>query len=76
MFGNDLAKDEVDFPGHVSCISTDIEVGLLLEEIADESGLFAQPVLDIHLLGTFARKRRDDLQGVTKLVLVGLWGEC
>jgi len=72
VFGNDLAKDEVDFPGHVSCISTDVEVGLLLEKIADESGVFAQPVLDIHLLGAFTRKGRDNLQGVTKLVLVGL----
>lgn len=72
MFGNDLTKNEVDFPGHVSCISTNVEVGLLLEEIADQSGVLAQPVLDIDLLGTFTRKGRDDLQGVTKLVLVGL----
>ena len=73
VFGDDLAQDEVDFPGHVSCISADVEVCLLLEEIADERCIFAQAVLDVDLLGGFTGEGRDDLQGVTKLFLEGLF---
>ena len=73
VFGDDMTQDEVDLAGHVSCISTDVEVGLLLEEIADEECLFAQPVLHIDLLGGFTGEGGDDLQGVTKFVLEGLF---
>ena len=73
MFGNDLTQDEVDFPGHVSCISADVEVCLLLEEIADEGCIFAQAVLDVDLLGGFTGEGGDDLQKVTKLFLEGLF---
>lgn len=73
VFGDDLAQDEVDFPGHVSCISADVEICLLLEEIADERCIFAQAVLDVDLLGGFTGEGRDDLQGVTKLFLEGLF---
>lgn len=74
VFGDDLTQDKVDFPGHVSCISTDVEVCLLLEEIADEGRMFAQPVLDIDFLGAFTGEGGDDLQGITKLFLEGLFG--
>ena len=74
VFGDDLTQDQVDLPGHVSCISTDVEVCLVLEEIADEGCLFAQPVLDIDLLGAFTGEGRDDLERITKFFLEVLFG--
>lgn len=72
MFGDDLTEDEADLPGHVSCISTDVEICLLFKEIADERRLFAQPVLNIHLLGRFTGEGRDNLQRIAKLFLIFL----
>lgn len=48
-FGDDLTQYKVDLAGHVGRITTDVEVGLMLEEVADESGLLAQTVLDVDL---------------------------
>lgn len=72
MLGDDVAEHQVDLPGHVGRVTADVEVGLLLEQLADKLGVFLQTVLDVDLLGALAREGGDDLQRVTKLILVGL----
>ena len=72
LLRDDLAEDQIHFAGHVGGVATDVECGLLLQEFADELGVFAQSVLDVHLLGRLTREGGDDLQGVAKLFLVGL----
>ena len=68
----DLAQHKVDLTGHVGRVTTDVEVGLVLEEIADESGLLAQTVLDVDLFRRFTREGRDNFQAIAKLLLVFL----
>lgn len=72
LLSNDVTKNQVDLPGHVGCITTDVEVGLLLEKLAHKRGVLLEAVLDVNLLGTLTRESSDDLQLVTELILVGL----
>lgn len=72
LLGNDVTKHQVDLPSHVGRVTADVEVGLLLEQLADKLGVLLQAVLDVDLFGTLARERGDDLQRVTELILVGL----
>ena len=72
LLSNDVAKHQVDFPSHVSSVAADVEVGLLLEQLADKVSMLSEPMLNIYFLGTFARESSDDLERVTQLVLVGL----
>lgn len=72
LLGDDVAEHQVDFAGHVGRVTADVEVGLLLEQLADKLGVLLQTVLDVDLLGPLAREGGDDLQRVTKLILVGL----
>lgn len=72
LLGDDLAEDEVDFTGHVGGITADVEVGLLLEEAAHQVGVLTQTVLDVHLLGGFTGEGSNDLELVSKLLLVSL----
>jgi hypothetical protein len=72
LLSNDVTKHQVDLPGHVGGITTDVEVGLLFEKLADKRGVLLEAVLDVYLLGTLPGKGSDNLQGVTKLLLVGL----
>lgn len=69
---DDLAKHKVDFTRHVGGVTADVKVSLLLQEAAHQIGVFTQSVLNIHLLGSFTRKRSNDLKLVPKLFLVGL----
>lgn len=72
LFSNDVAKGQVDLAGHVSGITTDVEVGLLLQQVANQLGVLLQTVLDVDLLGTLTREGGDNLEGITHLFLVGL----
>lgn len=69
---NDLAKHEVNLASHVGGVTTDVEGSFLLQKVADKLGVFAKSVLNVDLLRTLTRERGDDLQVVSKLVLVGL----
>lgn len=70
--GNDLTKDKIDFPSHVGCISTDVKGSLLLEEIANKVGMLLQSVLDVYFLGGLTREGSDDLELVSKFLLIDL----
>lgn len=62
LLGNNLAKHQIDLTRHVGGISTNVECGFLLQKVADQLSLFAQPMLDINLLRSLAGKCSDDLQ--------------
>lgn len=72
LLGDDVAEHQANLPGHVGGIAAHVEVGLLLEQVADKLSILLQSVLDVDLLGALTREGGDDLQGVAKLVLVGL----
>ena len=39
MRSDDLRQDRIDLARHVRCVTADVEVGLLLEELVDELGV-------------------------------------
>jgi len=47
----------------------------LLEKLADKRGVLLEAVLDVNLLRTLTGESSDNLQLVTKLILIGLIGE-
>lgn len=72
LLSNDVTKDQVHLAGHVSGITTDVEVGLLLQKLTDKRGLLLEAVLNVHLLGTLAGEGGDDLERIAHLSLPGL----
>lgn len=60
LLSHDLAQNSVDFAGHVGCVTTDVEVGFLQEQLVDFFGVLLQSVLNIYLLGTFAGEGGDE----------------
>jgi hypothetical protein len=72
LIGNDVAQNQIDLAGHVRGVTTDVEIGLLLQQLADEFGVLLQAVLDVYLLGSLAGEGGDNLQGVAHLFLPGL----
>lgn len=50
VFGQDLGQDCVDLASHVSSVTADVEVSLLLQELVDLLATLLQPVLDVNLL--------------------------
>ena len=49
---DNLAKKCVDFASHVRCVTADVEVCLLLEQLVDLLAVLLQLVLNVDLLGT------------------------
>lgn len=72
LLGDDMTEHQVDLSGHVGRITANVEVGLLLEQVADKLGVLLQTMLDINLFGALAREGGDDFQRVTELILIGL----
>jgi hypothetical protein len=66
VLGDDLPQNFVDLARHVRRISTNVEVGLLLEEVVNLGGAFAQAVLDVDFLGAGAGEGGDDFEGVAE----------
>jgi hypothetical protein len=72
LLGNDLTEHGVHLPSHVGCIATDVEIGLLLQEVVDQSCILAQPVLNIYFLRPFTGKSGNELEGVSEFLFVRL----
>lgn len=66
---NDLDQDSVDLARHMGSVATDIEVRLLFQKLVDLFGALLQSVLDIDLLGIFARECRHELKFVAQILL-------
>lgn len=72
LLRNNLAQDDVDFARHVRSVTTDVYVSLLLQQLIDQRGIFAQPVLNVDFLRAFPRECREELERVSELFLIGL----
>ena len=55
-WANYLAKDKVDLTGDVGGVTADVDVGLLLQQVADKLGVLLQTVLNVYLLGSLSEK--------------------
>ena len=73
FFGDDLSENIIDFSGHVSSITTDVEVGLLLEQVVDQFAILLDMMLHVNLLGTFSGECIEDDQFVAKSLLIFLY---
>ena len=62
LLGDDLAEHDVDFARHVCRVSADVEIGLLEEQLVDLGGALLESVLDVFLLGLFAREGCDEFE--------------
>ena len=67
LLGHYLAEDVADLPCHVSGVTADVEVRLLLQQLVDLIRALGETVLDVDLLGSVSRKGGDDLEGVAEV---------
>lgn len=74
MLSDDLCQDSVDLTGHVRGITTDVEVGLLLEELVDLFALLLEEMLHIDLVWPLPRERGVHHELVTHGLLILLHG--
>jgi hypothetical protein len=74
LFGDNLAKEGIDFTCHVRGITTHVEVSLLLEEIVDKLGIFFQTMLNVDLLRCLARESGENSKRVAESLLHFLVG--
>lgn len=73
LVGDDLDESGVDLARHVGGITTDVEIGLvMLKQVVDTWGVFAQSMLHVLLLGPFAGEDGDELEGWTEDLAVFL----
>lgn len=72
LLGDDLAENQADIASHVGCVTTNVEAGLLLDEVEHERRVLTELVLDVDLLVRLAGEGRDDFQGVAELVTESL----
>lgn len=72
LVGDDLTEHGVHLASHMGCITADVEVGLLLQQIVDQSCILAQSVLNVYFLRPFTGKSGDEFEGVSERFLVGL----
>jgi len=69
LLGDNVSQHQVDLTSHVGSVTTNVEVGLLLQQVADQRSILLQTVLNVDLLATLTREGSDDLEGVTHLFL-------
>lgn len=74
LLSHDLRQHGVDFPRHVRCVTTDVEIGFLLEELVNFFGVFLEAVLDVDFVGAFAGEGGDEGEFVAEGVFVLLVG--
>lgn len=67
-----LPQHLTDLPRHMRRITTDIEIGLLTQQVVYEGGLLAEQVLDVYLFWAFAREGVEDAEGGAEEGLVCL----
>lgn len=72
LFGNDLAQNLIDLSSHMSGITANVEVGLLLEKLIDQFSILFDLVLHVDLLCLFSREGVEDGEFVAKGFLVFL----
>lgn len=73
LLSENLSEDIVDLTSHAGSISTDVEVGTLLDELVDLLRVLGKSVLNVDLLVTVTRESGNKLESVTKLLLVFLF---
>lgn len=66
LLRNDGAKHLVHLPRHIRSITTDVEIGLLLEEFVDLVCVLLQAVLDIDFVGLLAGEGRYELKSIAQ----------
>lgn len=69
LFSNDLPEDSINFASHMSGVTTDVEVRLLLQKIVDQDSILTQTMLHIDLLCALSRKGCEELERITQLLL-------
>lgn len=70
LLGQYLCQDCVDFAGHVCGIAAHVDVCLLGQEVIDLLCHFLETMLDVNLLGALSREGGDELELVTKVLLI------
>jgi hypothetical protein len=72
LLRDNLRQHNIDLPCHVRCITADVEVCLLLQELVNFLGVFLEAVLDVDFAWSFAGESGDELKFVAEGVLIFL----